>query len=400
MPLPGKLFRNYIYFWHTLTLGALLITIFIVLRVNWGSLGWRELAVCSMLLAQIGLYIALVIRVSRWPPPRWQMPTYFILCLGLWFVEILLVPEVFWLGFAYLGQMFSLMSLGPALIGAVFVFSVILVRVFSVDILSMSTGEWFGWLVGWGSVIVLLVYLNHLARTSQDRARLIDDLQRTQEELQRARQKEAELAVLRERERLARDMHDTLGHNLAALSLQLEAVQRLYPVDPQVAGERLEALKDLTRSSMEELRRTLAGLRAPGLGERSLDAALRELCVEFSQRTRLEVNCQVDEASARLTLPVAETLWRSAQEALTNVEKHAQAQRVSLSVHVNRGEVLLQVRDDGRGFDAAAAGSAGHYGLVGMRERIAGVGGSLLVDSQPEQGTCLEVHIPFLEKSA
>lgn len=223
LPLPGKTFRKYVYFWHFLTLAGLTFTIFLVLSSNWGSLSWRELTVTGILLTQILLYLGLVNLSSPWPPPSWLRPTYFILSLGLWLVEVLIIPEVFWVGFAYLGQMFGMLPLLPALIGTLFVLAVIIIRVFGVDLFSMSTGEMFGWIAGWGSIIVLLVYINHLIRTSQDRARLIDDLQRTQAELQRARQKEAELAVLRERERLARDMHDTLGHNLVALSIQLEA---------------------------------------------------------------------------------------------------------------------------------------------------------------------------------
>lgn len=398
LPLPSKTFRKYIYFWHFITLGGLAFTIFLVLSSNWGNISWRELTVSGLLVAQILIYIGMTIGFSAWSRPRWLLPGYFILSLGLWLVEVLLIPEVFWVGFAYLGQMFGMLPLLPALIGTVFVFGVIFFGVFGVDLFDLSTGELFGWIAGWGSIVVLLVYLNHLARTSQERARLIDELQRAQEELQRARQKEAELAVLRERERLARDMHDTLGHNLVALSIQLEAVQRLYQIDPQAATERVEALKDLTRSSMEELRRTLAGLRAPGLGERQLDSALRELCVEFSQRTHLEVTCQVDEAVRQLTLPVAETLWRTAQEGLTNVEKHAQASRVSLLLNVNHGQVTMEIHDNGLGFDPDQARSDGHYGLVGMQERLAGIGGQLILESQPGQGTRLEVQVPLLER--
>jgi len=124
------------------------------------------------------------------------------------------------------------------------------------------------------------LFIHRLVVTSAERAKLIQQLQAAQRELEAAHQREAEISVLRERERLARDLHDSLGHGLVTLNVQLEAAQRLYTVDPAKASALMEEMKNLTRTSMEQLRRSLAGLRTPGLGDRALKGAIEELGVK------------------------------------------------------------------------------------------------------------------------
>jgi signal transduction histidine kinase len=241
---------------------------------------------------------------------------------------------------------------------------------------------------------MLMVYIGQLNQTSLERGRLIEKLEETKSRLEAARQHEAELAVLRERERLARDLHDSLGHTLVVLSVQLEAIQRLYHVDPDKASAQVEDLKALTRTSMDDLRRSLAGLRTPGLGDRQLRPALQALCVGFGQRTRTEIEFQIGEEVEALRAAMRETLWRAAQEALTNVEKHAQAKRVELTLRCVDQTLVLEVVDDGIGLPQDAENSPGHFGLRGMRERVEGLGGSLIL-SGGESGTVLEVRLPF-----
>jgi signal transduction histidine kinase len=397
-PLPGRLYQGYVLFWSAITLGGLGFAFFMILANGWGSLTWRYIAVLAMLLIQIDLYLGLLLLSKREFPQAWLFPIYFISSLVLWTVETWLFPQLFWLGFTYLGQMFGMLPLIQALVGTLYIFLVDLLLSAGVTIEGLGLPELFGLIAGWVSILVLLVYMNHLGRTSRERARLIDELRQTQQALEASQEKEAELAVLRERERLARDMHDTLGHNLAALAIQLEAVQRLYKVDPQAASAMIDDLKTLTRSSMDELRRTLAGLRSPGLDSRPLTQALQELCVDFSQRSGVEVNISMDEKANQLPLPLAEALWRVTQEALTNVEKHANARRVALELQVEKGEVNLIVTDDGSGFDPSAPIVLGHFGLQGMRERIEGLGGELSISSRSGDGSLLEIHIPTLEK--
>jgi signal transduction histidine kinase len=240
--------------------------------------------------------------------------------------------------------------------------------------------------------------MNHLTRTSQERGELIAELQAAKAELELAQRREAELAVLRERERLARDLHDSLGHTLVALSVQLEAIQRLYRVDPDQASAQVDEMKALTRSSMDALRRSLAGLRAPGLGDSALRPALQALCVDFGERTGIDVACQIDQAADRLRPALAETLWRVTQEALTNVEKHAQARQVGVILSCEPSSVLLEVTDDGVGLPPGAAEGLNRFGLRGMRERVEGLGGALTCRGT-EEGTAVKARLPIINAS-
>jgi signal transduction histidine kinase len=253
-----------------------------------------------------------------------------------------------------------------------------------------AIGFFFQWLGG--NMLYLFIY--GIGRTSSQRAELIQKLESAQRELEASRQRDEELAVLRERERLARDLHDSLGHALVAVSVQLEAIQRLYKVDPEKASHQIDELKGLTRASMDDLRRSLAGLRTPGLGERTLRDALQTLCKDFGQRARLEIHAEVDERVDALSRAQAETLWRVAQEAFTNIQHHAAARKVNLQLRVEARSVSLTIHDDGRGLPPDAENQSGHFGLRGIRERVEGLGGSLTLTNS--DGSRLDVSLPLL----
>jgi signal transduction histidine kinase len=251
----------------------------------------------------------------------------------------------------------------------------------------------------WTVCAIVFSYARHASHTSSERAGLIADLQAAQRALEVARQRDAELAALRERERLARDLHDSLGHALVALSVQLEAVQRLYAVDPARASAQVDAMKDLVRASMAELRRALEGLRTPGLGDRSLPQALHALSREVGARAGMEVRCQIAEGADPLGPAVSEALWRMAQEALTNVEKHADARHIQVCVEMAPHAVTMRISDDGCGLPSDAASRSGHYGLRGMRERLEGLGGTLTLHSNGQHGTLVEARLPIITAS-
>ena len=159
------------------------------------------------------------------------------------------------------------------------------------------------------------------------------------------------------------------------------------------AAEFIGRQLEVTRASMDELRRSLAGLRAPGLGERKLGEALQTLCVDVGQRTHLEIRCDADEHVNSLPLAHAETLWRVAQEALTNVERHAQARHVTVTLKIETHTALLTIQDDGRGLPPNAENQSGHFGLRGMRERVEGLGGTLTLTNN--NGSNLRVSLPL-----
>jgi signal transduction histidine kinase len=230
-----------------------------------------------------------------------------------------------------------------------------------------------------------------LIRQRVERDRLIRELQDAQEQLRRSAAREVEVAGLRERNRLAREMHDTLGHALVLIAVKIEAAQRLLAVDPDRAAAEWEETKALVRSTMSELRSSLAGLRLPVLDEQPLSEALRQLPSDLS-RADVAVEVAIDGAADTLERPLQEALYRVAQEALTNVAKHARARHAWLTLALRDGGVTLEVRDDGVGLNGAAR--TGGFGLVGMRERVESLQGVLTLGPNSGGGTVLRATLP------
>jgi signal transduction histidine kinase len=394
-PLPTKQYRWYVLFFHVLTLGSLAGALAYILWNARHALGWPEVTASALLLAQIAIYLGIMIFGRQWPLPRNRLLLYFAVNLALWLIEYWLVPDVYWIVFAYIGQMFGLLPARYPIVATLFVSGILFASNAGWGSSESNMSLLLGTLAVWAMLVVFMLFMSHLIQTNQERGRLIAELQAAKNELELAQQREAELAVLRERERLARDLHDSLGHALVTLSVQLEAIQRLYRVDPEAASAQVDEMKAMTRSSMDTLRSSIAGLRAPGLKDRALRPALQALCVDLSQRTGLEVACQIDPAADDLRPAMAEALWRITQEALTNVEKHAQARSVTVSLACQPDAVTLRVADDGVGLPPGAKARPNRFGLRGMRERVEGLGGTLALEGGGT-GTVVQARLPLI----
>ncbi len=201
------------------------------------------------------------------------------------------------------------------------------------------------------------------------------------------------LTTSRERNRLARELHDTLAHSLSAMAVQLEAADALWDTAPDEARKRLARSLDTTRDGLAETRRALQALRASPLDDLGLGLAVRALAESVAARNRLAVDVQTPETVERLSPAVEQCVYRVAQEALENVTRHAVARRVSVGLEVQGQRVVLTVTDDGQGFDAATALAEDRFGLRGMRERAELVGGALEVTSAPGQGTTVRLTV-------
>jgi signal transduction histidine kinase len=212
----------------------------------------------------------------------------------------------------------------------------------------------------------------------------------------RVRRAEAQFeAVLAERSRIARDLHDSLAQGFAAVSAQLEAVAETLDVAPHAARHHLDQARSQVRSSLQEVRRSLWSLRSQPPDPRDLPAAVTEIVRRITAGTSLDVRLAVSGSPRRLPEETASQMLRIAQEALTNVVRHADARTVEMELGYDRRLVRLRVRDDGRGFDPKLASAhCGRYGLLGMRERVEEIGGRLLVTSGPGTGTEVDVRIP------
>ena len=223
---------------------------------------------------------------------------------------------------------------------------------------------------------------------------LVADLRRAKQELERGAARAEELAALRERIRLAREMHDSLGHALVAVNVKLEAAQRLYAVDADRGDRELEATRELVRGAMTDLRRSLADLRSPPARE-GLEVALRRLVTTVRTRSDLDVALEVAPPIPEPAPAVAEALWRMAQEALVNVERHADASRALVALDRHADSVRLRIEDNGRGLAPGDLAQPGHFGVTGMRERIEGVGGRFRLSTGRGGGAVVEATVPL-----
>jgi signal transduction histidine kinase len=385
--------RLYLLFWHFVYLGLLTLLLCSTWFEAWPAVTWRKAVITGLVALQVALYLWNFALNRHWPLPNWRVAVYFLGSIGLWLLEWRLDGDFQFLGMAYFGQMLGVLPPVTAIPGTLLIYLLLFVADQFSSWDRLLTPAVLGPLAGWAGGMVLYLFMYYVSRTSEARGELVQELRAAQQALEASRERDQELAALRERERLARDLHDSLGHALVAISVQLEAIQRLYRVDPERAAAQVDALKGLTRSAMDELRRSLEGLRAPGLGERPLAEALRALSVETGERTGLNVACQVAGDAQRLSPPVAEALWRTAQEALTNVARHAQARRVDVRLEVSPTAAVLRVSDDGRGLAKDGEPGPARYGLQGLRERLEGVGGELRLHSAG--GLTVEARVPL-----
>ncbi|MFQ5342971.1 MAG: GAF domain-containing protein, partial [Anaerolineae bacterium] len=206
-----------------------------------------------------------------------------------------------------------------------------------------------------------------------------------------------EVAALEERNRLAREIHDTLAQGLTGIVVQLEAAERVAARRPEQATASLERAKTLARRSLEEARRSLWNLRPTPLERLSLSEALRQEAARLNGQNGLEVNFAIVGEERRLPADAELNLFRIAQEALTNVHKHAQADTVTVELAFNRNSLRLSVADDGIGGVDSTGNSSqkAGLGLVGMRERANLLGGELHVESPPGAGTRIVVDVRY-----
>lgn len=204
-------------------------------------------------------------------------------------------------------------------------------------------------------------------------------------------------AVLDERARLAREIHDTLAQGFVGISSQLDAVAMCVPEEPTPARKHLDMARRMARHSLTEARRSVMDLRASVLEGQDLAAALESGTRIWTAGSGVEINVDVSGPPQQLPEEMEQHLLRIAQEAVTNVLKHAGANKIWIKLHTEARRLYLRVVDNGRGFDQSGAFNAlgGHFGLIGMRERAERLGGELKLASHPGEGTEVEVTAPL-----
>jgi len=211
----------------------------------------------------------------------------------------------------------------------------------------------------------------------------------------RLHNRSAQIGAIEERNRLAREIHDTLAQGLAAVALHLESAEALLDAgsEPDRIMRAVHHALALTRSNLEEARRSVLDLRAAPLEGRTLSAALQDLARRTAAKEAVDVTFSAVGGSRPLPVRVETGLYRIAQEALRNVVQHARATHARLYLLTMPDELRLVVEDDGLGFDADQV-AADRFGLVGLNERTRLLGGTLRLETGPGEGTRLEIVLP------
>jgi signal transduction histidine kinase len=340
-----------------------------------------------------GLMVALGLLYWQWPEQRPH--GYLAIQAGLIAALVYLHPVAILLCFTFSAHAMILLPdrRGAAWIAAVFAATV--------AGLALRDGLLSGFVTGIAAAIGYssfgyAYYGQQQARAEQRKSQaLLAELQEAHRQLQEYAGHVEELAVSEERNRLAREMHDTLGHRLTVAAVQLEGAQRLIASDPERASRMAGTVRDQVREALAELRRTVATLRAPLEAGLSLRPALARLARGFTEATGLPVHLALQDEVPPLPDEQHRALYRAAQEALTNVQRHAQAHAVWLELRCAGGTVELRVADDGAGMPVSAGAGDHGFGLRGMRERAEQLGGTVTCGPRAGGGTDLTVRLPL-----
>lgn len=198
-------------------------------------------------------------------------------------------------------------------------------------------------------------------------------------------------AVVRERLKIARDLHDTLAHSMMAMLAEVRLLRKMYARDPSGIAEELARAEKVAHEGLIEARASITRMRLNPVRDIGLGAALADALGKLAERTGLHVEMDFDPRAAGFAEETAEGVFRIAEEALRNIERHARASHVKAALRcTGERSLTLELSDDGAGFDAAAT-PAGHFGLIGMHEQAQLIGAQLAIESAPDAGTVLRL---------
>ncbi|WP_400998195.1 sensor histidine kinase [Agromyces sp. GXQ0307] len=378
---------------HVLVVG---LTMFVLARAVLAG-GEQLVAISILSIAFIGAYLVGVVTAHQVVTP-WMRAAWLIMLLGLWLGLSALTADAAFLAFPLF---FLELHVLPArwavpLVGVTFLISVWS----STSQLGFEVGSVLGPLISAGVAVIIGLGYRAMAVETRERQSLILDLLATREELAAASR---EAGTLAERERIAREIHDTVAQGLSSIQMLLHAAER----DIADAGTRdkLRLARETAADNLQETRRFIRELTPPALDEQTLPGALRRLADATNEQarqagTRTRIAFSLSGDPVALPMSIEATLLRIAQGSLSNVVKHADAARAELTLSYLGDEVALDVVDDGVGFDpsvlSGADDDAPSFGLRAIRRRAESLGGTVDVESTHGGGTALSVRIPVV----
>ncbi|SHG74427.1 sensor histidine kinase [Streptoalloteichus hindustanus] len=314
---------------------------------------------------------------------------------GCWLALLALSPDAVWVAFPLYFLQLHLLSRRVGL-AAVAATAAAAIAGFAAHQHSFGPAMAIGPALGAAVAVAVVWGYQALYRESEHRRGLIEELTATRADLAAAQHT---AGVLAERDRLAREIHDTLAQGLSSIQLLLRAAERALPQAPQHAARHIDQARQAAVDNLAEARRFVAALTPPTLEGTTLAGALERLCATTSARHRLTTRFHLTGDPVPLTTAHEVALLRIAQSALANTVGHAQASTADLTLSYLGDHVALDVVDDGRGFDPARLPASdpetGGFGLAAMRARAEALGGALTIESAPGHGTALAAQVPL-----
>jgi len=378
--------------WH-LVFSAMIVVVAVSAVTDARMTAGRQWLLLGLTLTWVLWYAAIGAPNLMERGSAWRARSYVIgaICLALGVAW--LAPEISWTSFILIPQIFATLS---RISEAIIAVAILLIGYGAVLI---SQGEvagpqrWalvFGLLTSFVFAVTIGIWISGIVVQSRQRAGLIEDLESARAELAALSH---DNGVAAERERLSREIHDTLAQGFTSIVMLLEAAEAIMDRDPNKAREHLGHARTAARENLAESRSLIAALSPPTLREEGLVGALARLTELLDAEMTGVAACLTVEGRERPLSPATEVvLLRAAQEALTNVRKHSAAGAVAVTLDFGAQGTTLTVCDDGLGFEADEAG--GGFGLHGMRSRVADIDGSLSVSSVPGAGTTVRVSVP------
>jgi len=391
-----RAFRTFNWFWNVaatlMLLGGMAYALFDpqISTLN----RWISLALALIWGAWYAIFVAQSERF-RWPVPL-QGALFFVI-INLTLVMSWLEPVFLLLAFSFYGITFGVMPLGWAIplviwqsLGLAF-----LMMGFSGGITLQNLPILGGFMLSGLFAIVMGLFIASIIRQSQERQRMIEELQATRAGLAQA---ERQAGQLEERQRLAGEIHDTLAQGFTSIVMHLEVAEQDLDQDQAAARQRIIQARQIARQSLGEARRFLWALRPDVVAHAPFSQALERVAQRWADETGVRVQVTVSGKAVNLPSPIEAVLLRASQEALTNIHKHARASQATLTISYMEDQVILDVQDNGVGFDPMRANQADFdhgYGLVSLQASAAQLGGSVDIESAPGDGTTLVVALPI-----
>ncbi len=329
---------------------------------------------------------------------RYLVPALIYLsgAIGLWFALASRYPDFNLVLASLLPQVFSYVRLRWAIpIGIVLIGMAAYWQAPNIEGLFPGfDNAWLGGvLIVSAAAILFAFYLNGIMTQSADRRELIEQLEATRAELAAAERREG---ILQERARLAREIHDTLAQGFIGIITHLEASEQNLSENVAQSRHHLTQAKEMARRGVSQARRVVQDLRPEVLETSPLPEAIKQVVQGWAQQSGIQAQTTITGTHSHLHPEAETTLIRAVQEALANVQKHAQASSAQVTLSYMDDVLMLDVQDNGIGLENAPPPSnGGGYGLTAMRQRVSQVGGSLTVESEPGEGTTVVIQIPM-----